>query len=56
MKINGFANSVGLDEAAHQKPPHLDLNCLTSTVFILLLDGVYPSLEQGSYRNRKTKF
>ena len=28
MKIFEFANSVDLDDVAHQKPPHLDLHCL----------------------------
>ena len=25
-----FANSVDLDEVAHNEPPHLDLRCLPS--------------------------
>ena len=28
MKIAEFANSVDLDEMAHNEPPHLDLRCL----------------------------
>ena len=27
-KISEFANSVDLDEVAHNEPPHLDLHCL----------------------------
>ena len=27
-KLVGFANSVDLDEVAHNEPPHLDLHCL----------------------------
>ena len=27
-KIAEFANSVDLDEVAHNEPPHLDLHCL----------------------------
>ena len=30
MKIDKFANNVDLDEVAHNKPPHLDLDCLPS--------------------------
>ena len=29
-KIAEFANSVDLDEVAHNEPPHLDLHCLHS--------------------------
>ena len=29
-KIAEFANSVDLDEVAHDEPPHLDLHCLPS--------------------------
>ena len=29
-KIAEFANSVDLDEVAHNEPPHLDLHCLPS--------------------------
>ena len=32
MKIAEFANSVDLDEVAHNEPPHLDLHCLPSSV------------------------
>ena len=31
MKIAEFANNVGLDEEAHNEPPHLDLHCLPSS-------------------------
>ena len=31
-KIAEFANSVDLDEVAHDEPPHLDLHCLTSSL------------------------
>ena len=34
-KIAEFANSVDLDEVAHNEPPHLDLHCLTSSPWIL---------------------
>ena len=27
-KVAEFANNVGLDEVAHDEPPHLDLHCL----------------------------
>ena len=30
-----FANSVDLDEVAHNEPPHLDLHCLPSSLRIL---------------------
>ena len=30
MKTVKFANSVDLDEVAHNEPPHLDLPCLPS--------------------------
>ena len=30
MKIAEFANSIDLDEVAHNEPPHLDLHCLPS--------------------------
>ena len=29
-KITEFANSVDLDEVAHNEPPHLNLHCLPS--------------------------
>ena len=31
-KIAEFANSVDLDEVAHDEPPHLDLHCLPSSL------------------------
>ena len=31
-KIAQFANSVDLDEVAHNEPPHLDLHCLPSSL------------------------
>ena len=31
-KIAKFANSVDLDEVAHNEPPHLDLHCLPSSL------------------------
>ena len=36
-KIAEFANSVDLDEVAHDEPPHLDLHCLPSSLSILNL-------------------
>ena len=35
MKIAELANRVDLDEVAHFEPPHLDLNCLPSSIWIL---------------------
>ena len=35
LKIAEFANSVDLNEAAHNEPPHLDLHCLHSGPWIL---------------------
>ena len=34
-KIAEFANSVDLDEVAHNEPPHLDLLCLPSSLWII---------------------
>ena len=34
-QITEFANSVDLDELAYNEPPHLDLHCLTSSLWIL---------------------
>ena len=34
-KIAEFANSVDLDEVAHYEPPHVDLHCLPSCLWIL---------------------
>ena len=34
-KIADFANSVDLDEVAHNEPPHLDLHCLPPSLLIL---------------------
>ena len=34
-KIAEFANSVDLDEVAHNEPPHLDLHCLPCSLCIL---------------------
>ena len=31
-KTAEFANSVDLDEVAHNEPPHLDLHCLPSSL------------------------
>ena len=31
-KIAEFANSIDLDEVAHNEPPHLDLHCLPSSL------------------------
>ena len=36
-KINEFANSVDLDEVAHNEPPHLDLHRLPSGLLFLTL-------------------
>ena len=33
-KTAEFANSVGLDEVAHDEPPYLDLHCLPSSLRI----------------------
>ena len=35
MKKAEFANSVDLDEVAHNEPPHLDLHCFSSRFQIL---------------------
>ena len=35
MKIAEFANIVDLDEVADNEPPHLDLPCLPSSLWIL---------------------
>ena len=32
MKIAEFANSLGLDEVAHNEPPYQDLHCLPSSL------------------------
>ena len=32
LKIAEFANSVDLDEVAHNEPSHLDLHCLPSSL------------------------
>ena len=34
-KIAEFANSVDLDEVAHNKPSHIDLHCLSSSISFL---------------------
>ena len=34
-KIAEFANSLDLDEVAHDEPPHLHLHCLPSSLCIL---------------------
>ena len=34
-KIAEFANSIDLDEVAHNEPPHLHLHCLPSSLLIL---------------------
>ena len=34
-KTAEFANSIDLDEVAHNEPPHLDLHCLPSSLCIL---------------------
>ena len=34
-KIAEFANSLDLDEMAHNEPPHQDLHCLPSSLRIL---------------------
>ena len=36
-KIAEFANSVDLDEVAHNEPPHQDQQCLPSSLCILNL-------------------
>ena len=33
-KLAKFANSVDLDKVAHDEPPHLDLHCLPSSLWI----------------------
>ena len=37
MKIAEFANSIDLDEVAHNEPPNQDLHCLPSSVWILCM-------------------
>ena len=32
FQLAEFANSVDLDEVAHDEPPHLDLHCLPSSL------------------------
>ena len=34
MKIAEFSNSVDPDEVAHNEPPHLNLHCLLSSLWI----------------------
>ena len=34
-KKTEFANSIDKDEVAHNEPPHLDLQCLQSILWIL---------------------
>ena len=34
-KIAEFANSIDLEEVAHDEPPYLDLDCLPSSLSIL---------------------
>ena len=34
-KIAEFANSIDLDEVAHNESPHLDLHCLVASLLIL---------------------
>ena len=35
IKTAKFTNSVDPDEVAHNEPPHLDLHCLPSSLWIL---------------------
>ena len=37
MTIAEFANSVDLDEVAHNEPPHQDLYCLPASLWILIM-------------------
>ena len=36
-KTTEFANSVDLDEVAHDEPPHLALSCLPSSLLTLYM-------------------
>ena len=50
MKTVEFANSIDLDEVAHDEPPHLDLHCLPSS--LLILNMIYGSLPKTSNRKK----
>ena len=45
MKIAEFANSVDLDEVAHNEPPHLDLYCLLSSHDIAWTSHFFENLQ-----------
>ena len=38
MKIAGFANSVDLNEVAHDELPHLELHCVPSSLGALVFE------------------
>ena len=40
MKIVDIANSVDLDEAVNNEPPHLNLHCLPSIFEFLIRQGL----------------
>ena len=52
MKIVDFAKSVDLDEVAHNEPPHLEIYCLSSSLWIL---NIIYSLDLTFFENLQTK-
>ena len=50
-KIAEFANSVDLDEVAHNEPPHLDLHCLP----LVFEFSIWYSLDLKFFENLQTK-
>ena len=51
-KIAEFANSVDLDEVAHNEPPHLDLTAVCPLVFEF---SIWYSLDLKFFENLQTK-
>ena len=51
MKISEIANSVDLDEVAHNEPPHADLQCLPSTCSLSILN----MMDLTFFENLQTK-
>ena len=51
QKIAEFANSIDLDEVAHNEPPHLDLHCLP----LIFEFSILYSSDLTFFQNMQTK-
>ena len=56
LKIAEFSNRVDLDEVAHNEPPHLDLHCLPSSLWLLNMTDFLKDLLERGFTKPRSKY